>query len=119
LPLLRASFSQERIHYKDQEGKVVYAAKNGRSVKVFPAMEWLAAMCSHFPNRGKQMVRYYGYYSNVHSTSSGQVSRGKRQKVVQSGRYRAIVDEKTNKLFSIVSTDYCPIEAQIAARIRF
>ena len=29
-------------------------------------------MCSHIPNRGEQMVRYYGYYSNV--------SRGKRQK---------------------------------------
>ena len=35
-------------------------------------MEWLAAMCSHIPNRGEQMVRYYGYYSNV--------SRGKRKK---------------------------------------
>jgi hypothetical protein len=35
-------------------------------------MDWLAAMCSHIPNRGEQMVRYYGYYSNV--------SRGKRQK---------------------------------------
>ena len=23
------------------------------------------AMCSHIPNRGEQMVRYYGYYSNV------------------------------------------------------
>ena len=34
-------------------------------------MEWLAAMCSHIPNRGEQMVRYYGWYSNV--------SRGKRQ----------------------------------------
>jgi len=22
-------------------------------------------MCSHVPNRGEQMVRYYGYYSNV------------------------------------------------------
>jgi hypothetical protein len=29
-------------------------------------------MCSHIPNRGEQMVKYYGYYSNV--------SRGKRQK---------------------------------------
>ena len=34
-------------------------------------MEWLAAMCSHIPNRGEQMVRYYGYYSNI--------ARGKRQ----------------------------------------
>ena len=29
-------------------------------------------MSSHIPNRGEQMVRYYGCYSNV--------SRGKRQK---------------------------------------
>jgi hypothetical protein len=29
-------------------------------------------MSSHIPNRGEQIVRYYGYYSNV--------SRGKRQK---------------------------------------
>jgi hypothetical protein len=78
--IIRASFSQERMQYLDQEGKVVYAAEacpgrrsgDGKSSKVFPALEWLAAMCSHIPNRGEQMVRYYGYYSNV--------SRGKRQK---------------------------------------
>ena len=46
--------------------------KDGRTSKSFPALEWLAAMSSHIPNRGEQMVRYYGYYSNV--------SRGKRQK---------------------------------------
>ena len=40
--------------------------------KEFDALEWIAAMCSHAPNRGEQMVRYYGYYSNV--------SRGKRKK---------------------------------------
>jgi hypothetical protein len=70
--IIRASFSQERIKYVDQEGKVVYTAKDRKTNKVFPALEWLAAMCSHIPNRGEQMVRYYGYYSNV--------SRGKRQK---------------------------------------
>ncbi len=47
-------------------------AKDSKKTKVFPALEWLAAMCSHIPNRGEQMVRYYGYYSNV--------ARGKRQK---------------------------------------
>jgi len=49
--IIRASFSQERM---------------------FDALEWLAAMCSHVPSKGEQMVRYYGYYSNV--------SRGKRKK---------------------------------------
>jgi hypothetical protein len=32
---------------------------------MFDALEWLTAMCSHVPNKGEQMVRYYGYYSNV------------------------------------------------------
>ena len=69
--IIRASFSQERMTYMEQEGKVVYRSKNGRETKDFPAMEWLALMCSHIPNRGEQMVRYYGYYSNV--------ARGKRK----------------------------------------
>jgi hypothetical protein len=69
--IIRASFSQERMRYLEQEGTVIYKAKDGKNQKTFPAMEWLAAMCSHIPNRGEQMVRYYGYYSNV--------SRGKRK----------------------------------------
>ena len=69
--IIRASFSQERMQYLDQEGKVVYISKDSRASKIFPALEWLANLCSHIPNRGEQMVRYYGYYSNV--------SRGKRQ----------------------------------------
>ena len=69
--IIRASFSQERMQYLADEGTVIYSAKGGKDRKVFDAPEWLAAMCSHVPNRGEQMVRYYGYYSNV--------SRGKRQ----------------------------------------
>jgi hypothetical protein len=70
--IIRASFSQERMTYLDQAGLVAYTAKDRKTNKVFPAMEWLAAMCSHIPNKGAQMVRYYGYYSNV--------SRGERKK---------------------------------------
>ena len=70
--IIRASFSQERMTYLRDEAKVVYKAKKGREMKTFDASEWLAAMCSHIPNRGEQMVRYYGYYSNV--------CRGNRQK---------------------------------------
>jgi hypothetical protein len=52
---------------------VVYRSKGSAKVKVFDALEWLAAMCNHVPNKGEQMVRCYGYYSNV--------ARGKRSKV--------------------------------------
>jgi len=36
-------------------------------------MQALAAMTSHVPNKGEQMMCYYGYYSNA--------SRGRRKKV--------------------------------------
>ena len=89
--IIRASFSQERMKYLDQEGKVIYMAKDGKKTKIFPALEWLAAMCSHIPNRGEQTVRYYGYYSNV--------SRGKRQKAGTDDNAPCILepqgDEKT------------------------
>ena len=75
--IIRASFSQERMTYIKEESKVVYESKDGKSQKVFDALEWLAAMCSHVPNKSEQMVRYYVYYSNV--------SRGKRQKENQDG----------------------------------
>jgi hypothetical protein len=65
--IIRASFSQERMTYLDHEATVVYTAKAcpgprsgaGKDTKVFSALEWLAAMCSHIPNKGEQMVRYY------------------------------------------------------------
>jgi len=70
--IIRASFSQERMTYIPEDSKVVYRSKDDKEEKVFDALEWLAAMCSHVPNKGEQMVRYYGYYSNV--------ARGKRKK---------------------------------------
>jgi hypothetical protein len=55
------------------------------------ALEWLANICSHIPNRGEQMVRYYGHYSNV--------SRGKRQMEGNDDAVPSIIesqgDEKT------------------------
>ena len=51
---------------------------------VINALEWLAAMCSHVPNKGEQMVRYYAYYSNV--------SRGKRKREDQDDRIPSILE---------------------------
>jgi len=73
--IIRASFSQERITYLPEESKVIYQSKDAQKEKVFDALEWLAAMSSHVPDKGEQMVRYYGYCSNV--------SRGKRKKQSQ------------------------------------
>ena len=66
-------FSHKRITYIPEEATVTYRSKDGKQEKVFDALEWIAAMCSHVPNKGNPAGRdYYGYYSNV--------SRGKRKK---------------------------------------
>ena len=69
--IIRASFSQERMTYFQETTQVKNRSKDGSKTKLFDALEWLAAMCSHVPNKGEQVFRYYGYYSNV--------SRGKRK----------------------------------------
>ncbi len=43
-----------------------------RNFAVFPVLGWIAEITTHIPNKGEQLVRYYGVYSNV--------SRGKRKK---------------------------------------
>ena len=87
--IIRASFSQERMQYLDEEGTVVYTSKDGATTRNFPALEWLAAMCSHIPNRGEQMVRYYGYYSNV--------SRGKRRQECLDDAIPCILEPQGNE----------------------
>jgi hypothetical protein len=48
--VVRASFSQERMTYIPEESRVLYRSKDGHKEKVFDALEWLAAMCSHVPD---------------------------------------------------------------------
>jgi hypothetical protein len=55
-------------------------------------MQALAAMCSHVPNKGEQMARYYGYYSIV--------ARGKRKKTDANDKIPCILEpELTDKAF--------------------
>ena len=86
--IIRASFSQERMTYIAEESKVIYQSKDGKDEKAFDALEWLAVMCSYVPNKGEQMVRYYGYDNNV--------LRGKRQKENQDGLIPCILEPEEN-----------------------
>jgi len=71
-------------------------------LKRIDPLEWLAAMlgaakpcedgCSHVPNKGEQMVRYYGHYSNV--------ARGKRKKLDQDGLIPSILEPVEDPDFS-------------------
>ncbi len=35
------------------------------SVTIYSALDWLAALVTHIPDKGQQLLRYYGHYSNV------------------------------------------------------
>ncbi len=50
-----------------------------RNFEVFPALDWIAAVSAHIPNKGEHLLRYYGWYSNV--------NRGKRTKAQESGQH--------------------------------
>ncbi len=96
--IIRAAFSQERMRYipasdsSDGQAKVVYQSKDGRERKVFPALDWLAQLTTHIPNRKEHMVRYAAcpavpcgsYYSNK--------SRGQRIKADQDNDIANIID---------------------------
>jgi hypothetical protein len=46
----------------DGVAKVIYDSKNGKISKTFDALDWLVRLrrITHIPNKGEQMVRYYG-----------------------------------------------------------
>ena len=90
--IIRASFSQERMTYFPEESRVIYQSKDGKEEKVFDALEWLAAMCSHVPNKVEHMAKYYGHYSNV--------SRGKRKKQNQDEWIPSILEPVEDPDFS-------------------
>ena len=68
--IVRAPISQERLKYipanksENGIGKAVYEGKTTYRVETFPAVDFLARLVTHIPNKQEQTVRYYGYYSN-------------------------------------------------------
>jgi hypothetical protein len=73
------------LTYLRGKSLVVYQSRKGKKTKTFDALEWIAAICSHVPKRGEQMVRYYGYYSNV--------CRGRRKKEDQDETVPHIIED--------------------------
>ncbi len=68
--LIRATFSQKGMGYSPHEATVVYRSKDGKEKKTYDALEWLAAMACHVPERGRQTIRYYGdQQQQDHATS--------------------------------------------------
>ncbi len=96
--IVRASFSQERMRYIpsdksiDGTAKVIYTSKDGRTEQTFDAIDWLARLAVHIPNKYEQLVRYLVFYSNK--------SRGMRKKAETDDAIPSIAPgELTSKQF--------------------
>jgi len=93
--IVRAPISQERLLYipvsesNDGVARVIYKGKNSGVSETFVALDWLARLVTHIPNRGEQLVRYYGYYSNK--------SRGMRKKTETDSQAPSLVDSDISK----------------------
>jgi len=69
----RAVFASTRVEYDPSAGTVRYRTAKGAQL-CLDALEWIALVIQHIPNRGDHTHHYFGYYSNA--------ARGKRQKLV-------------------------------------
>jgi len=80
--MVRCPFSISRVLRLTDEGKVIYradkrgpqrfpdpgradlAAGTSRNFQVFDALDFIAEVTQHVPDKGEHLVRYYGWYSN-------------------------------------------------------
>src|ERR1035438_4918429 len=66
--ILRNPFSVEKMTLESPTDLVIYRsrlnAKINRNFEVFSPTDFLAAITQHIPDKGAQMVRYYGWDSN-------------------------------------------------------
>ncbi len=107
--MIRCPFSLDRIISVSDDGKVVYRAEKAdcqpfpalgddklprgvsRNFEVFDPLDFIAEIAQHIPDPGKQLVRYYGWYSNK--------ARGRRVKTeadqTVAGEGIAVDDEDT------------------------
>jgi hypothetical protein len=84
--ILRNPFSEDKMIYNREQQQVIYhsrlSKKTKRNFEVFTAAEFIAAITQHIPEKGLQLVRYYGWYSNK--------SRGVRAKAAEKPETKVI-----------------------------
>jgi len=62
--LLHPPLSLERMTYDREAGVVTYRSDRQHRLENFDPLDWLARVASHIPEKGTQLVRYFGTYSN-------------------------------------------------------
>jgi hypothetical protein len=114
--IVRAPISQERMKYlpntssTNSKGTVIYEGKTTGKLESFSALDFLARLVTHIPNKYEQTVRYYGFYSNK--------SRGVRAKALASAiEEAAVIDKTIEKTATIVESATIEETAKIIAPI--
>jgi hypothetical protein len=91
-------------------GTVIYEGKTTGKLETFSALDFLARLVTHIPNKYEQTVRYYGFYSNK--------SRGVRAKALASAiEEAAVIDKTIEKTATIVESATIEETAKIIAPI--
>jgi hypothetical protein len=76
----------------DGVAKVIYQSKDAKTTKTFDALDWLAQLVTHIPNKGESAgggLRYYGFYSNK--------SRGLRKNAGTDDQVPALIDSDISR----------------------
>ena len=63
--IIRNPFSLDKVSYIEKSGMVIYRSrmthgKNKKNYKLFSAIEFIAAVTQHIPEKSFQLVRYFG-----------------------------------------------------------
>jgi hypothetical protein len=74
--MVHPPISLERLRYRPDTGLVIYYGRQrgpcglASPARIFPALDFLAALCMHLPDPGQQLIRYYGAWSNARRISA-------------------------------------------------
>jgi len=55
------------MNYIREESRVIYKSKDGKNIRQFDATDFIASLKIHIPNKGEQMVRYFGLCKALHN----------------------------------------------------
>jgi hypothetical protein len=74
--ILRNAFSEQKITYLEDTGKVLYRSamthgNNKKNFEISTAEEFIPAITQHIPDKHFQMVRYTGWYSPIGAGEKG------------------------------------------------
>ena len=97
--IIRNVFNIKKVKYVEKTQKVIYQGrmkkgKNRKNFEVYSALEFIAAITQHIPNKFSQLSRYFGFYSNR--------SRGMRAKAEQMEQTQETAEEKNKEGVNII-----------------